>query len=134
EFLHAHQLIHRDIKPANIIFVRGQPKLADIGLVTEIAAIGAEATYVGTRGYLPPEGPGRPAADVYSLGRVLYQAGMGLDVDRFPQLPETLLQRSDRSLAFELNEIILRACEDDVTQRLATAAEFRSELQKLLPA
>src|SRR5215471_15356551 len=32
--LHAHGLVHRDIKPSNIIFVKGKPKLADIGLVT----------------------------------------------------------------------------------------------------
>ncbi len=31
--LHAHGLSHRDIKPDNIIFVGGEPKLADIGLV-----------------------------------------------------------------------------------------------------
>src|SRR6185436_7119356 len=33
--LHAQKLIHRDIKPSNIIFVKGVPKLADIGLITE---------------------------------------------------------------------------------------------------
>src|SRR4029077_17867338 len=53
--LHQHGLVHRDIKPSNIIFVQGAPKLADIGLVTD-----ADTTlsYVGTEGYIPPEGPG----------------------------------------------------------------------------
>jgi serine/threonine protein kinase len=32
--LHAQGLVHRDIKPSNIIFVAGEPKLADVGLVT----------------------------------------------------------------------------------------------------
>src|SRR5437762_104247 len=36
--LHRHELVHRDIKPSNIIFVRGAPKLADIGLVASIDA------------------------------------------------------------------------------------------------
>ena len=69
-FLHEKGLVHRDIKPANIIFVAGQPKLADIGLVA-----GADDTlsFVGTAGYIPPEGPGTPAADVYSLGKVLHE-------------------------------------------------------------
>ncbi len=34
EPLPAQSLVHRDIKPPNIIFVNGEPKPADIGLVT----------------------------------------------------------------------------------------------------
>ena len=64
--LHASGLVHRDIKPSNVVFVGGRPKLADIGLVARVA--GAD-TLVGTLGYIPPEGPGSPAADIYSLGR-----------------------------------------------------------------
>ena len=131
EFLHARQLIHRDIKPANIIYVRGAPKLADIGLVTDMAATGTDPTYLGTKGYIPPEGPGRPAADLYSLGRVLYQAAMGLEVADFPRLPESLLGRADRDLALRLNEIILKLCEDDVARRYASAAEARHDLDQL---
>src|SRR6185503_17569888 len=48
--LHECGLVHRDIKPSNIIFVRGVPKLADIGLVT---VIGERASYVGTAGFIP---------------------------------------------------------------------------------
>src|SRR5207249_2097417 len=63
DHLHKHGLIHRDIKPSNIIFVRDEPKLADIGLVANID----DASFVGTPGYIPPEGPGTPQADLYSL-------------------------------------------------------------------
>jgi serine/threonine protein kinase len=52
--LHAHALAHRDIKPSNIIFIDGIPKLADIGLV----AASGQQSFVGTEGYVPPEGPG----------------------------------------------------------------------------
>jgi serine/threonine protein kinase len=41
--LHQHGLIHRDIKPSNIIFVHGQPKLADIGLVTDAGEAKSES-------------------------------------------------------------------------------------------
>ena len=68
DHLHAQQLVHRDIKPANIIYVNGVPKFADVGLVTDLAEPGHPASAVGTEGYIPPEGPGTAAADVYALG------------------------------------------------------------------
>ena len=71
--LHRQGLVHRDIKPANIIFVGGVPKIADIGLV----AASGQDSFVGTEGYVPPEGPGSVQADIYSLGKVLYEIAMG---------------------------------------------------------
>jgi serine/threonine protein kinase len=84
DHLHLNNLIHRDIKPSNVIFVHGVPKLADIGLVTDL---GATVSYVGTEGFLPPEGPGTPQADIYSLGKVLYEISTGRDRLDFPELP-----------------------------------------------
>lgn len=60
DFLHQNGLTHRDIKPSNIVFINGLPKLADIGLVTDL---GEARSYVGTDGYIPPEGPGTVQAD-----------------------------------------------------------------------
>jgi hypothetical protein len=128
EFLHQHGLIHRDIKPANIIFVNNKPKLADIGLVTAVAAPGADVTYVGTKGYIAPEGPGTPAADVYSLGKVLYETSMGLGREQFPELPNTLAQRPDHAALLELNKILLKACRQDPSQRYRTAADMRADI------
>ncbi len=82
--LHEKGLVHRDIKPANIVYVAAIPKLADIGLVAEIREA---KSYVGTEGFIPPEGPGTPQADIYSLGKVLYEITMGRDRRHFPELP-----------------------------------------------
>jgi CHASE2 domain-containing sensor protein len=129
--LHDQNLIHRDIKPANIIYLKGQPKLADIGLVTEIQSTHHDVSLLGTEGYIAPEGPGTPAADLYSLGKVLYEACMGLDRRRFPELPTALYDGADSAERMQLNRIILRACEPRPADRYATAAEMQADLRGL---
>jgi len=123
-YMHNHGLTHRDIKPSNIIFVGGVCKLADIGLV---AAFG-ERSFVGTEGFVPPEGPGTPQADIYSLGKVLYEMSSGKDRMEFPEVPDNL---SDEEWPFwlDLNRAICQACENDLSRRFATAAEFAEVLQ-----
>jgi WD40 repeat protein len=125
DHLHKHGLVHRDIKPSNIIFVQGIPKLADIGLV---AIAEATLSVVGTEGYLPPEGPGTPLADIYSLGKVLYEMATGLDRHQYPELPIALLRQADRNQLTELNEIIVKACQTDARHRYRTAADMHADL------
>jgi eukaryotic-like serine/threonine-protein kinase len=100
--LHAQGLVHWDAKPSNILFINGQPKLADAGLV---ASVDDARSLVGTPGFIPPEGPGTPEADIYSLGKVLYEAAFGKDRHEFPQLPANVGTRSDHASLLELNEI-----------------------------
>jgi CHASE2 domain-containing sensor protein len=130
--LHERQLVHRDIKPSNIIFVDGTPKIADIGLVAQLGAGTDEMTRLGTEGYLAPEGPGTPSADLYALGKVLYEISMGRDRWQFPEFPTTLAARPDQDSPRQLHEVILTACETDPALRYQSAAEMHAALERLL--
>jgi serine/threonine protein kinase len=123
-YMHHRGLTHRDIKPSNIIFCGGVCKLADIGLV---AGLG-ERTFVGTEGFVPPEGPGTAQADVYSLGKVLYEMSSGKDRMEFPEIPSNL---SDEEWPFwlDLNRVICKACAPDLKERYQTAGDFAEALQ-----
>lgn len=127
-YLHAQGLVHRDLKPSNIIFVLGQPKLADIGLV---ASADDSLSCVGTEGYLPPEGPGKPPADLYALGKVLYELATGRDRTDFPELPTLLRDDPDRAAFEEFNEVILKACDPDLRCRYQTAKAMHADLTLL---
>jgi serine/threonine protein kinase len=121
-FLHVNGYIHRDIKPSNTVLIRGVWKLADIGF---LAGIGSQ-TFVGTYPYTPPEGPGKPTADVYSLGVLLYvilTGDLSLD-DRERRIAEM----SGDSLRDRLMAIIARATEPEVSRRYASAADMMREL------
>ena len=127
--LHKAGLVHRDIKPSNIIFVKGVPKLADIGLVAD--ADDAKS-FVGTEGFIPPEGPGTPQADIYSLGKVLYEIATGKDRQSFPEPPTLVADFPERERFLELNEVIIEACAADLRARYGSAEEMHSELALLL--
>ncbi len=125
--LHQHGLAHRDIKPANIIFAGGVPKIADIGLV----AASGQRSFVGTEGYVPPEGPGTAQADLYSLGKVLYEISMGKDRMDFPEISTRLDELPDKRELLNLNAVLLKACAADPSARYKSAEAMHEDLSRL---
>jgi eukaryotic-like serine/threonine-protein kinase len=75
---HAHGIVHRDVKPANVILTPAGAKVLDFGIATPAGAPDdtPDGMVVGTPAYLAPEQldrqPPTPAADMYSLGVLLY--------------------------------------------------------------
>jgi serine/threonine protein kinase len=120
-FLHKNGLFHRDIKPSNIIFVNGMPKLADIGLVTDASE---GRSLVGTEGFRAPEGSGTIRADIYALGKVLYEISTGKDRNEYPALPEFPGSHAETRDLILLNRIILKACRVKAWERYQTAEEM----------
>lgn len=126
--LHDKGLAHRDIKPSNIIFVDGKAKLADIGLV----AARGQRTFVGTEGFVPPEGPGSAQADVYGLGKVLYEMATGKDRLEFPELPDEFPENGNIKRWMALNQVICDICEPRVSKRtIKTAGALADSLRRL---
>lgn len=81
--VHDAGLVHRDVKPRNIVVERGVGglKLVDFGFATPMERVGAGDT-AGTAAYSAPEQltpPGRvdARADLYAVGRVLYECLSG---------------------------------------------------------
>jgi serine/threonine-protein kinase len=152
---HAHErgVVHRDLKPSNILVdAADQPLVTDFGLAKRVAD-GASLTrtgaILGTPSYMAPEqaegsgngNPG-PAADVYSMGAMLYEMLTG----RPPFLAATpletlLLVRSEEpvrpmllnpQLDLDL-ELICRKClEKRPEHRYATAGDLARDLQAYL--
>ncbi len=118
---HAAGIVHRDVKPHNVLVEGDRAYLTDFGLAKALGESGAAsgASVVGTVEYMSPEqwrgGSVGPAADVYSLGCVLYEALTGIppfarkEADTEPEMPEGL------------DAVIERAVSKDPDDRYASA-------------
>jgi hypothetical protein len=136
--IHAAGLVHRDVKPANVLIdgSNGRAYLSDYGLMRralERSAITRTGEWVGTADYAAPEqllgGPVGPAADVYSLGAVLYSALTAKPPFRRGTIAETARAHATTpppriATPQELNPVIARAMAKDPAARFATAGQL----------
>ncbi|MEQ1827012.1 MAG: protein kinase [Pirellula sp.] len=150
QFAHDHGVIHRDLKPANILLDNcGNPKVTDFGLVKQIESTDAltmTGQIVGTPSFMPPEqAAGKhhelgPAADIYSLGALLYALLTGFPPFQGKNALDILMQVIDRpaiplrqinaKLPRDLETICSKCLQKEPEKRYVSAAELAEDLRR----
>lgn len=104
---HARGVLHRDLKPTNIRIRAGDGRamVMDLGLAAMEGAtrLTRAGQVLGTIRYMPPDCAGgeewTPAADLYQVGAILFEAGTGK-----PYLPGDTFQLAAKSLVAHARE------------------------------
>src|SRR5438034_3655236 len=151
-YAHERGIVHRDLKPSNVLLTRdGQLKVCDFGVAKHLD--GSElktqtGQLVGTPEYMAPEQAGGhaqttgPAADVYSLGAILYALLTGRPPFQGAAALETLEQvrtrepvspsRLQPGVPRDLGTICLKCLEKEPHRRYASAAALADDLDQFL--
>ena len=152
EYAHSRGVLHRDLKPGNILLNdRGEPLVSDFGLAKLLDGnndLTRSLTTFGTAGFIAPEQAGdaavdlTPAADVYSLGAVLFNVLAGRPpflgsnpVSVIRQASETQapkLRSLAPSLDRDLETICARCLERDPKARYQSAGDLAADLERWL--
>jgi serine/threonine-protein kinase len=154
-FAHQRGILHRDLKPSNVLLewpegAQAIPYVTDFGLARrlhESQHLTRTGTTVGTPSYMAPEQvlgarSITTAADVYSLGAILYELLCGQPPFRAAHALETLRQVLDRDpvrprmlapqIDRDLETVCLKCLDKDPARRYASAAELADDLERFL--
>jgi eukaryotic-like serine/threonine-protein kinase len=146
---HDHGLVHRDVKPQNLLVRKdGCVKIADLGIAraAESTRLTQGGTILGTAAYLSPEQAAgeevTAAADVYSLGAVLYELLTARTPYEFSSLAELAAKQGagaiipprdlEPTIPDRLEAAVMRCLARDPRFRPDSPAELAAELRAAL--
>ena len=151
QFAHNQGVIHRDLKPANVLIdSAGRPRVTDFGVAKRNFAdkgLTMKGELLGTPSYMPPEQARgepqiTPAADVYSLGAILYSAVTGRPPFQSANQLDTLMQvieddvipprQLNSKVPLDLQTITLKCLSKEPSRRYQTAQEVADDLRAFL--
>jgi eukaryotic-like serine/threonine-protein kinase len=148
-YLHGQGLVHYDVKPGNVILCDdGTIRLIDFGMAHPIVrsrlAMSGQAPPMASADYVAPEQlrrlRGRTSVDIYALGAMLYEMLTGYPPfegdDPFvvasarqigdPKAPRAI----DPAISVQAEEIVLRALRRDPSERYASVAELKADVDR----
>lgn len=140
EAVHALGVLHRDLKPENVLIDDEIPKIVDFGLAGghDYDDITRSHHVIGTFPYMPEEqfidlATTDARTDVYSLGKILYEAIEGKMTQKRDRPFKTVQLSAPSSRFFSrIDRVIQNATAKNRNQRTSSVSVLRKELADII--